>query len=248
MPKNYMIGNWKMNQTSEEITSFFSDLKLENNQNNFWIAPQTLHIDKCLALASTTGVLIGSQNCSDQDHGAFTGEVSTDTLMEMGAHFTLVGHSERRAYFQESDAFINSKVAKAIEKGLVPVLCVGETLEEREADKTFDIVLGQVKAGLDSIELNNEAELIVAYEPVWAIGTGKTASPEQAEEVHSKVRDLLVELYGETGKDISILYGGSVKPNNVKELLEKTNINGGLVGGASIKAESFSELCAACSL
>jgi triosephosphate isomerase len=248
MPKNYMIGNWKMNQTSEEVTSFFSGLKLENNQNNFWIAPQTLHVDKCLGLAGTTGILIGSQNCSDQDHGAFTGEVSTDTLMEMGAHFTLVGHSERRSYFQESDELINRKVAKAIEKGLVPVLCVGETLEEREAEKTFDIVLGQVKAGLSSIELNNEAELIVAYEPVWAIGTGKTASPEQAEEVHAKIRALLIELYGETGKDISILYGGSVKPSNVKELLEKTNINGGLVGGASIKAESFSELCAACSL
>lgn len=248
MAKNYMIGNWKMNHTLEEIENFFNSVDLSNNQNNFWIAPQTLHISKCLELGSKTGILIGSQNCSDQNHGAFTGEVSTDSLMELGAHFTLIGHSERRTYYNEDDNFINKKVAKAIEKGLVPVLCIGETLEEREAGKTFDIVLGQVKAGLKGIELNNEAELIVAYEPVWAIGTGKTASPEQAEEVHGKIRSLLEELYGETGKDISILYGGSVKPANVKELLAQPNINGGLVGGASLKAEDFSQLCAACSL
>ena len=246
MAKNYMIGNWKMNQTLSEITVFFQDLKLENNQNNFWIAPQTMHLGFSIEAANKAGVLIGAQNCSDQEHGAYTGENSTDSLMELGCHFTLVGHSERRSYYNETDSFINSKISKSIEKGLVPVLCVGETLEEREAGKTADIVLAQVKNGLKKIELNNEPELIVAYEPVWAIGTGKTASPEQAGEVHDQIRTLLTELYGETGKDISILYGGSVKPNNVKDLLALENINGGLVGGASLKADSFSLLCAAC--
>ncbi len=246
MPKTYMIGNWKMNQSLKDIDAFFSELKLENNQNNFWISPQAIHIPKCLEWGAKTGVLIGAQNCSDQEQGAYTGEISTDSLMELGAHFTLIGHSERRSYYAESDKFINSKTKKAIEKGLVPVLCIGETLEEREAGKTFDIVLGQLKAGLTNVLLNNESELIIAYEPVWAIGTGKTATPEQAGEVHDKIRELLQELYGETGAEISILYGGSVKPGNVTELLAQTNINGGLVGGASLQAESFTQLCAAC--
>jgi triosephosphate isomerase len=245
MPKNYMIGNWKMNQSLSEIETFFNEIKLENNQNNFWIAPQTIHISNCIRLANDAGVLIGSQNISDQENGAFTGELSSDSLMEVGGHFTLVGHSERRSLYGESDDFINQKVLKAIEKGLVPVLCCGESLEQRESGKTFDIVLSQLKAGLKNVELNNFAELIVAYEPVWAIGTGKTASPEQAQEVHAKIRSLLIELYGELGQDLSILYGGSVKPNNVKDLLAQTDINGGLVGGASIKADSFADLCAA---
>ncbi|MBT4791518.1 MAG: triose-phosphate isomerase [Halobacteriovoraceae bacterium] len=248
MAKTYMIGNWKMNQTLAEVESFFANLSLENNQNNFWISPQTLHVQKCITLGASTGILIGSQNCSDQDYGAYTGEVSTESLIEMGGHFSLVGHSERRAYYQESDEFINKKIKKSIEKGLVPVLCIGETLEQREAGDTFSIVLSQLKNGLINIKLNNEAELIVAYEPVWAIGTGKTASPEQAAEVHDKIREKLREIFGELGEDISILYGGSVKPSNVATLLAQKNINGGLVGGASLKSESFAELCAACSL
>ena len=246
MAKNYMIGNWKMYQTLGEIEAFFTGLDLSNNQNNFWIAPQILHLGFAKELALKAGVLIGSQNCSEHTYGAYTGETSPESLMEMGAHFTLLGHSERRSYYQETDEVINSKVQIAIEKGLVPVVCIGETLEQREAGKTMEIVLNQVKAALRDIELNNESELILAYEPVWAIGTGKTATPAQAEEVHAEIRKLLGQLYGEMGQDISILYGGSVKPENVKELLAQPNINGGLVGGASLKAESFSKLCAAC--
>lgn len=246
MPKNYMIGNWKMNKSLEEIKGFFGEVNLSNNQNNFWIAPQNIHVSTCIELAKDKGILIGSQNSSDQEFGAYTGESSTESLAELGAHFTLVGHSERRSYYGETDSFINSKIKKAIEKGLVPVFCIGETLEERESGKTFDIVLSQVKNGLIGVELNNESEIIVAYEPVWAIGTGKTATPEQAEEVHAKIRELLQELYGEMGQDISILYGGSVKPGNVKELLSMPNINGGLVGGASLKADSYEQLCSAC--
>ncbi|MGK0291154.1 MAG: triosephosphate isomerase [bacterium] len=243
MAKSYMVGNWKMNQSLTEITSFFEGLKLSNNQNNFWIAPQIIHTERCIELGKTAGVLIGSQNISDQDQGAYTGETNAESLMELGAHFTLVGHSERRAYYNESDSFLNKKTHKAIEKGLVPVFCVGETIEEREAGKTSEVVLGQLKAGLKDISLNNESELIIAYEPVWAIGTGKTATPEMAQEVHAQIRKLLTELFGETGLDISILYGGSVKPANVQELMAQPDINGGLVGGASLKADSFNKLC-----
>lgn len=246
MAKNYMIGNWKMNQSLKDIDSFFNELDLHNNQNNFWIAPQTLHISKCIELASKKGILIGSQNISEQNNGAFTGEISSESFMEMGGHFSIIGHSERRQYFHESDELINKKVIKAFERGLVPVLCIGETLAEREADKTLNVVLGQLKAGVKNLDLNNEAEVIIAYEPVWAIGTGKTASPEQAEEVHNAIRAELIKIFGDTGLDISILYGGSVKPENIVELLSKPNINGGLVGGASLDAKSFTKLCAAC--
>lgn len=244
--KTYMVGNWKMNQTLPEIENFFSGLSLSNNQNNFWIAPQCLHISKCMDLGAKAGVLIGAQNSSENEFGAFTGETSVDSLSEMGVHFTLVGHSERRTLFGETDETINKKVLKASQTGILPILCIGETLEEREAGKTLDIVLGQLKAGLKDLKIQNESEVIIAYEPVWAIGTGKTASPEQAGEVHNAIREVLSEIYGDFGQDISILYGGSVKPNNVEDLLAQPNINGGLVGGASLKAESFNALCSAC--
>lgn len=247
MAKNYMIGNWKMNQSLEDMSHFFNALKKEElSKGNFWIAPMSIHIAKSLELTQESQFKIGAQNASEQNHGAFTGETSAHSLKELGAHFVILGHSERRALYSESDSLINKKVKKALEEKLIPVLCVGETLEEREANKTLDIVLTQIKSGLKNIKLTNPNELILAYEPVWAIGTGKTASPEQAEDVHFAIRKLLVELYGDLGSELSILYGGSVKPENVIELLEKPNINGGLVGGASLKAESFASLCRAC--
>ncbi len=246
MAKNYMIGNWKMNQGLNDLETFFSGLKAKNlPAGNFWIAPQAIQISKAIDLAAGTPVKIGSQNCSDQNFGAFTGEVNTSSLKEIGAHFSIIGHSERRAIFGESDELINAKVQKALSDSLTPVFCFGETLEEREAGNTLDIVLGQIKAGLANVKLANADQLILAYEPVWAIGTGKTATPDQAEEVHAAIRTLLNELYGNLGNDLSILYGGSVKPANVVELLGKPNINGGLVGGASLKAEDFAALCSA---
>ena len=246
MAKTYMIGNWKMNQSLEEINSFYTELKsIDLPEGNFWISPQFIHIGKCLRHSNETQFKVGAQNTSNHDSGAYTGEISAKSLKDFGAHFAILGHSERRAYYAESDELINSKVSKVLESGLVPVLCIGETLEERESNKTLDIVLGQIKAGLKDIKINSADELILAYEPVWAIGTGKTASPEQAEEVHAAIRNLLKELYGDLGTDLSILYGGSVKPANVKELLAQPNINGGLVGGASIKADSFADLCKA---
>jgi triosephosphate isomerase len=244
MAKTYMIGNWKMNQSLEEVKSFFTSLKEQNlSQGNFWIAPQLIHITTSLEIAGN--IKIGSQNVSHQGNGAFTGETSAVSLKELGVHFSLVGHSERRALYGETDQSVNLKTKKILEVGLVPVVCIGETLEERESGKTLDVVLSQIKNGLQDIKLTSESQLILAYEPVWAIGTGKTASPEQAEEVHAAIRKLLNELYPSIGQEMSILYGGSVKPANVASLLSMPNINGGLVGGASIKADSFSDLCRA---
>lgn len=245
--QNYMIGNWKMNQDLDELKSFFEELKSanlkEDSNVHFWIAPQLIHISEALNATSNSQFKIGAQTISENDNGAFTGETSAKNLKELGAEFTLIGHSERRSLFNETDKILNLKTKKALENNLKVVFCCGESLEEREAEKTLDIVLSQIKNGLDEIAYNSN--IIIAYEPVWAIGTGKTASPEQAEEVHSAIRSLLLEMYGENGSNISILYGGSVKPENVVELLGKPNINGGLVGGASLKANSFQKLCEA---
>lgn len=244
--KTYIIGNWKMNQGLDELTSFFNELKETNlPEGNFWIAPQIVHINTALEATKGTQFKIGSQNASQNDFGAFTGETSAQSLKEIGAHFSLVGHSERRSYYGETNEIVNAKTKKIMEKGLLPIVCIGETLQEREAGKTLDIVLTQVKEALAGVNLNSADDIVLAYEPVWAIGTGVTATPEQAEEVHCAIRSLLTELYGDTGEQMSILYGGSVKPANVKELLAQPNINGGLVGGASIKADSYSELCKA---
>lgn len=241
MPKTYIIGNWKMNQGLADIESFFSGLNVSSG--NFWLAPQSIHLDKCLLLAKDKGVLVGTQNCSNQDNGAFTGEISCSSIKEMGAKFVIVGHSERRAYFLESDQLINQKVVKAIENQLIPVICIGETLDQRESNQTLDVVLGQLTKSLSGIELSSIDECIIAYEPVWAIGTGKTATAEQAEEVHKAIRARLIELYPELGEKISILYGGSVKPSNIEELLLMPNINGALVGGASLDPNDFNSLC-----
>ena len=244
MPKTYMIGNWKMNHGLTEINDFFEVLRSQNlADTNCWIAPQAIHVGKCLSLADGTTIKIGAQNCSNESFGAYTGEVSADSLKEIGAHFVLLGHSERRSYFQETNKLINLKIKKVLEKELVPVLCCGETLTERESNQTLDVVLGQLRECLNQVTLKDASQLLIAYEPVWAIGTGKTATPEQAEEVHAAIRTFLSQQFGKLGEEMSILYGGSVKPANVTELLAQPNINGGLVGGASLKADSFGALC-----
>lgn len=246
MPKNYIVGNWKMNHGIHELNEFFSVIdKADLPQGNFWIAPQAIHILPALEKTNNNDLMIGAQNCSDNESGAFTGEVSPKSLSDADVHFVILGHSERRAIFKEDDKFINAKVKLALKNKLVPILCVGETLAQRESDQTMDVVLGQLEAGLEGVSIDKPESVIVAYEPVWAIGTGKTASPEQAEEVHAQIRERLQKLYPSLGNEISILYGGSVKPSNIKELLEKTNVNGGLVGGASLKAEDYIQLCKA---
>ncbi|MBC75689.1 MAG: triose-phosphate isomerase [Halobacteriovoraceae bacterium] len=246
MAKSYIVGNWKMNQNRHELNEFFGHLEKEElNPGNFWIAPQFIHIQTCIEKTNKVPLKIGAQNCSDQTSGAFTGEISPSSLADIEAHFVILGHSERRALFNESNELINSKVKAVMGNKLVPILCVGETLEQRESNETMNVVLDQVTKGLQGVKLGAEDDIIIAYEPVWAIGTGKTASPEQAEEVHAGIREKLKELYPECGENISILYGGSVKPNNIDDLIKQPNINGGLVGGASLKAEDFMALCRA---
>ena len=244
--RKYVVGNWKMNHSTHQVNEFFNDLKKEDiGSGNFWIAPQAIHIYKAVQKTNELPLKIGAQNCSEHDSGAFTGEISPESLKDMEADFVILGHSERRAIFKETDAIINKKVKAVIKNELVPILCVGETLDQRESDKTLDVVLGQLTSGLEGVDISSADKLIVAYEPVWAIGTGKTASPEQAEEVHAEIRAKLKELFPECGAQISILYGGSVKPANVQELLQQPNVNGGLVGGASLKAQDFAQLCKA---
>ncbi|MFT6069670.1 MAG: triosephosphate isomerase [Bacteriovoracaceae bacterium] len=240
--KYYIVGNWKMNQTRSEIKSFFKDLGTlpDNKKYEAWIAPQAIHLNIVLE----NGIKAGAQNVSDNDSGAHTGETSPSALVDLGAEFTLVGHSERRAIYKEDNDFINRKLRLSLEKGLKVILCCGESLEERENGMTESVVNRQIEKGLQDVHEAQRQNIIIAYEPVWAIGTGKTASPEQADSVHESIRAKLVELWDEeAAKTASILYGGSVKPANVAGLLAQTNIDGALVGGASLKGADFRALC-----
>jgi triosephosphate isomerase (TIM) len=238
--KNIIAGNWKMNHSLESIHQFFNELKPTGEA---WIAPQALHLAFCLEFKNQHPKLrIGAQNCAHQTQGAFTGEISPLALKEMGIDFVILGHSERREQFFESDELINNKVILALETGLRVIFCVGETLQQRESGITQQVIQQQVTNGLKDIPENLVSSLVIAYEPVWAIGTGLTASPEQAQEVHSYIRRLTTELFAAQASSLPILYGGSVKPSNLAELLEKPDINGGLVGGASLKASDFTEL------
>jgi triosephosphate isomerase (TIM) len=219
---------------------FFRDFKPTGQA---WIAPQMVHLTHCLEFKKQfPTILIGAQNCGPQPHGAFTGEVSPLALKELGVDFVILGHSERREHFFESDDLINQKVLLSLETGLKVIFCVGETQQQREAGITHDVITQQITNGLKGLAPNHLESLIIAYEPVWAIGTGLTATPEQAQDVHQSIRQLIIELLGSHATSTPILYGGSVKPSNLAQLLEKPDINGGLVGGASLKASDFTEL------
>lgn len=191
----------------------------------------------------SSNISLGAQDTYWQDEGAFTGEVSPEMLKDAGCRFVIVGHSERRQYFGETNDSVNKKAKKILEKGLTVILCVGETLEEREAGRTFDVLEDHIKGGLNGLSQEDLSRVVIAYEPVWAIGTGKTATSAQAEEAHKYIRDLIVKLYNqETADAIRIQYGGSVKPENISELIKQPDVDGALVGGASLKAEAFAEI------
>lgn len=241
MPQTYILGNWKMHKTLEEVKSFFRELPALSGDAYFGIAPQAIHLTVCL----NNELSIGVQNISAFESGAHTGEISPVSAKDLGANFCLIGHSERRSIYKEDDSAINAKLLKAMELNLLPILCVGETLEERESGKAFDTIKAQLEKGLAGAEIEDANDIVIAYEPVWAIGTGKTATPEIAEDIHAQIRSYLIERLPEVGSEISLLYGGSVKPENVQELLAQENINGALVGGASLKADSFVKLCEA---
>ena len=246
--QRYIVGNWKMNQGLEEIGDFFGLLEREDfkaSKNQVWIAPQSLHLFSCLSLAQKVGISLGAQNCSSFLRGAYTGEISPKALKEMGAVFTLLGHSERRTLFGETHKLLRAKALSALEQGLKVVFCVGETLEERESGQAFSVLSEQILLGLGGVLSSSHPipqQLILAYEPIWAIGTGKAATSTMANEAHRAIRKGLVESLGPSGEDYSILYGGSVKGDNVEELLSQEHIDGALVGGASLKASDFKYL------
>ena len=246
MRKNIVAGNWKMNKTNKEAVSFLSELKgLVQGIDNVGIiigAPFTALSD---AVKETAGsnVKIAAQNMNPNESGAYTGEVSPLMLKELGVEYVILGHSERREYYGETNEFINEKVKSALNHGLKPILCIGEILEEREAGKTENVVADHLQNGLFNVSVEELKNVVIAYEPVWAIGTGKTATPQQAELVHNFIRELLIDMYGkEAAENVTIQYGGSMKPDNAKELISQTNIDGGLIGGASLEAKSFSEI------
>lgn len=202
------------------------------------IAPPYTHLSKVKELIR--GVKLSAQNCAAEESGAFTGEVSADMLLSVGAEYVILGHSERRSYYGEDNALLNKKVKLALAKGLKPIYCCGEVLEQREAEKHFEVVREQIAVGLKGLSKEDMASVVIAYEPVWAIGTGVVASPDQAQEMHKIIRDLLVEIFdAEVADNMSILYGGSCKPSNAAELFSNPDVDGGLIGGAALKAEDF---------
>ncbi len=210
------------------------------------VCPPAVYLHDVGAALRGSHVSLGAQDMHSTDDGAFTGEISGGMLNDLGCRYVILGHSERRQLFGETDASVSEKIAAAYANDLVPIVCVGETLEQRESGATADVVASQIRGSLSGLDAARAATLVVAYEPVWAIGTGRTATPEQAEEVHAQIRQLLTELFGEaTAQSIRIQYGGSVKPDNAQELLSQPNIDGALVGGASLKADSFAAIVAA---
>ena len=241
----FIAGNWKMFKTKAEAIAFaeeFRELYKDTDVQTAICAPFT-NLEALKEAFAGTEIKVGAQNVHFADEGAFTGEISVSMLEEIGVDFCIVGHSERRQYFGETDETVNKKLKKLFEGPIRPILCVGESLEERDADKAFDVVGGQIKADLEGIDAADVKKLVIAYEPIWAIGTGRTATPDQAEEMCAFIRKTLIELYGEEVSDeVIIQYGGSVKPANATELMIMDEIDGALVGGASLKPKDFMEI------
>ena len=236
MRKKIIAGNWKMNYNLTEAEAFVSEIKdrINTDEIDVVICPPSVFLESISNDGSN--IKLGAQNVHFEDRGAYTGEISANMLLSVDAKYAIVGHSERRKYFFETDEIVNKKVKKLLEKDIIPIICVGETLEERENGKVFEVVESQLKSILQDVDeryvLNN---IVIAYEPIWAIGTGKTATPDQAEEMCKYIREEIKKMYNEKcAENVRIQYGGSVKPENAREILEMENIDGALVGGASI--------------
>lgn len=244
MRKPIIAGNWKMHKTIAEALEFVNEVKDRVNNDKVEAvicAPFTLIKDLKQATKGTN-IKIGAQNMHFEEKGAFTGEISPLMLKELDMDYVVIGHSERRQYFNETDETVNKKVLKALEVGIDPILCVGETLEEREAGNTKDVCKVQVEKALENVSKEDLAKVVIAYEPVWAIGTGKTATSEDANDVIAYIREVVANLYGELANEVRIQYGGSVKPSNVAEIMNQSDIDGALVGGASLEANDYVEL------
>ncbi|HGM3773043.1 TPA: triose-phosphate isomerase [Clostridioides difficile] len=244
MRKPIIAGNWKMHKTIKEALEFVNEVKDKVNSDKVEAvicAPFTLLKDLKEATKGTN-IKIGAQNMHFEEKGAFTGEVSPLMLKEIDMDYVVIGHSERRQYFNETDETVNKKVLKSLEVGIDPILCVGETLEQREAGKTKDVCKVQVEKALENVLKDDLAKVVVAYEPIWAIGTGKTATAEDANDVISYIREVIKGLYGELANEVRIQYGGSVKPSNVAEIMGQSDIDGALVGGASLASNDYLDL------
>jgi triosephosphate isomerase len=246
MRKPVIAGNWKLNNAERESVELVTALKTnlaDVDTVDIVVCPVFTVLAVVHDVLSESNVALGAQNVYWEDAGAFTGEVSAPLLKEIGVEYVIIGHSERRQFFGETNQTVNKKIRAALKHGLTPIVCVGEVLAEREADQTFDVIRRQLRESLAGFSAAEARKMIVAYEPVWAIGTGKTATPQQAQEVHKLIRDLLAELYDdETAGEVRIQYGGSVKPDNIADLMAQTDIDGALVGGASLKADTFIQI------
>lgn len=237
-----MAANWKMNKTVGEtvdfISAFIPEVK-DVSDVDIVLAPPFTSLAAAAEKIKNTNILLAAQDVFYEEKGAYTGEISPPMLLDIGCAYVVVGHSERRQYFHDTDDIVNKKIKAARDKGLGVIFCIGESLEEREAGKTFEILEREIRNGLEGV---GPEKIVVAYEPIWAIGTGKTATPDQAQEAHAFVREKLKDLYGNKADELCILYGGSVTPDNVDILMACNDVDGALVGGASLKAESFSRI------
>lgn len=241
--KPVIAGNWKMHRTRKESEELAASLrrKLDGHREvEVVVCPPYTALDVAAEALKGSSIRLGAQNVHWEDEGAYTGEISAWMLEDCGCEFVILGHSERRQHFRETDEQVNLKLRRALESSLIPILCVGETLEERARQRVEDVVLGQLEQAVDKLTAESLSRIIVAYEPVWAIGTGETATPETAEEVHFMIREWLAEVFSqELSQRLRILYGGSVKPDNISGLMAQPNIDGALVGGASLDVDSF---------
>lgn len=242
MRKNIVAGNWKMHKTNSETVALLQDIIAKNGTPNceVVVAPTFVNLKTAIDTVNGKNITVAAQNMHQAEGGAFTGEIAANMLTDIGVNTVILGHSERRAYFHETDALLANKVDTALKHDMRVIFCFGEELKDRQIDNHFNIVEYQLRDGLFHLEKNDWKNIVLAYEPVWAIGTGETASPEQAQEMHKFIRDLIAKVYGhEIADEVTILYGGSVKPDNAKEIFSKPDVDGGLIGGAALKADDF---------
>lgn len=246
MRKPLIAGNWKLHKTigqARELAQQLSEKLAAVKGSEIMIAPPFIAIEAVREICKDTNICVGAQNCYPVGEGAFTGEVSAAQLRDAGCTYAIAGHSERRQLFGENDAFINAKIRAIVHEGMNAILCVGESLEQREAGDLFEVINTQIQLGLDGIAAENMDQVVIAYEPIWAIGTGKSASSDDAAEVHAYIRGLLQGVYSaDVAGATRIIYGGSVKPDNISSLMAQADIDGALVGGASLEAESFASI------
>lgn len=245
MRKKFVAGNWKMNTTPEQGVELVKEILRTLTDAgscgvvNYIVCPPYTHLSEVVKLSRGTAIRVGAQNCAEEAKGAYTGEVSAEMIASLGVNYVILGHSERRQYYGETSATLCKRMNQAYANGLIPIYCVGETLEERETGRLWDVVKAQVEEVVFNLTEEEFRKLVIAYEPVWAIGTGKVATADQAQEMHAFIRKTLAAKFGELASHTSILYGGSVKPENAAEIFAKDDVDGGLIGGASLKASDF---------